>query len=304
MKRLSTTAVFQNKCALLLLVLFTSNQIFACDVCSCGSSSSSSFANGISGSFLGLSYNYMHFVFKEGISTNSPEGNDYINSIAITGQYQISERIRINAMVPYRFNYRRNSSHEAIDNSGLGDMSVYGLYSVLANESAHKLRIGAGLKMPTGRFNENSTSANNTSATQLGTGSWDVIFPVQYEYTIKDFSLNFGAVYFVKNKNEATFKFGNQTQLNLGVSYAFSLNDRFILAPLAGINYDSFAATEQYNIKDERTSGFMSNATIGLQFQTEKMIIGINSQLPLKQNLIEKEVHFQQGVSLYTYWRF
>ena len=64
---------------------------FACDVCSCGSANNSVFTNAIHGNFIGMSYNHMFFQYKEGVFDDSPVADDRINTVTVTGQYQIYE---------------------------------------------------------------------------------------------------------------------------------------------------------------------------------------------------------------------
>jgi hypothetical protein len=294
--------VLQNLKYSILLLLFSVSS-YACDVCSCGAANNSVFTNAIHGNFIGLSYNHMFFQYKEGVFDDSPVADDRINMVTVTGQYQINDRILINAILPYRFNYRY-TSEEDISTSGLGDISVYGLISVLDEASKHVLKLGLGLKLPTGKFDLKSSQDNKTSSTQLGTGSLDVALPLQYAFGFGDFSFNLSAVYFVKNTNSESFKYGNQTQVNTSIAYAVPINKGFIMSPYVGVNYDQFKASERFEIMDHRTSGHMTNTNFGIQMETERVIMGLNSQVSLDQNLIEHEVLFKYGVGVFGYWRF
>jgi hypothetical protein len=286
-----------------LLLLFITVNSFACDVCSCGSASNSVFTNAIHGSFIGLSYNHMFFQYKEGVFEDTPMADDRINTVAVTGQYQINDRVLINAILPYRFNYRYTCDTDVSVN-GFGDVSIYGLISVLNEASKHVLKVGLGLKLPTGKFDLQSSQDNKTSSTQLGTGSLDVVFPMQYAFGFGGFSFNVSTAYFIKNTNSVAFKYGNQTQVNTSIAYAIPINKGCIMSPYIGVNYDQFKASERFEIIDHRTSGYMTNTNFGVQMETERVIIGFNSHVPLGQNLIQHEVLFKYGLGVFTYWRF
>ncbi|MDO6738605.1 transporter [Wenyingzhuangia sp. 2_MG-2023] len=287
-----------------LLLIINSTKTYACDVCGCGSSNSSSFANVLGGNYVGFSYNYMYFQYIQNYSDSDfPLAKDHVNTVSISGQYQITDKVQINATVPYRFNNRYKASGD-VSNSGMGDVSVYGLINLLHADSNHSLKLGAGLKMPTGDFDLQNSSLNKTSAAQLGTGSWDVLLPLQYNYNKEQWSVNVSAMYFLKGKNDDDFKYGNQTQVNVNTTYVFPVVNNFSLAPIVGLSYDYFLASERFDIVDNRTKGYMTNANIGVQMETKKLILGINTQLPIAQNLIENEVTFNQGIGVYTYWKF
>ncbi len=287
----------------LIFVLFFSVTSYACDVCSCGSANNSVFTNAIHGNFIGMSYNHMFFQYKEGVFEDSPLADDRINTVTATGQYQINDRILINVILPYRFNYRY-TSEEDVSLSGLGDVSIYGLISVLNEASKHVLKLGLGLKLPTGKFDLASSQDNKTSSTQLGTGSLDIALPLQYALNLNQFSFNISAVYFIKNTNSEEFKYGNQTQVNTSIAYGIQLSKQLKMSPYVGVNYDQFKPSERFDIIDRRTSGYMTNSNFGIQLETERVIMGLNSQLSLDQNLIEHEVLFRYGMGVFAYWRF
>ncbi|MGY5353737.1 hypothetical protein [Wenyingzhuangia sp. IMCC45467] len=289
---------------LFTVLLITSTNIFACDVCGCGASNSNSFANVLGGNYVGFTYNYMHFQYIQNNSNpNFPLATDHVNTLSITGQYFITDKIQVNGTIPYRFNNRYKASGD-VANNGVGDVSLYGMYNLLQNTNNHNLKIGVGLKLPTGKFDLQNSSLNQTSAAQLGTGSWDVLFPLQYHYNKNNWSVNMSAMYFLKGKNNDEFKYGNQTQINISSSYVFPLRTKFSIASIIGASYDHFLASERFDIVDNRTNGKMLNANIGIQAETEHFIVGVNSQLPLSQNLIDNEVTFNYGLGVYTYWKF
>ncbi len=286
------------------LIALTTIQLHACDVCGCGSGNSSSFANVLGGNYIGFTYNYMHFQYiQSNANPNIPLADDHVNTLSLTGQYQITDAFQVSATLPYRFNNRYKSSGK-FSNNGIGDVSLVGLYNVLSAKSNHSLRIGAGVKMPTGEFDLKNSSLNQTSAAQLGTGSWDLLLPLQYNYNVNQWSVSLSAMYFLKGKNKDEFKFGNQTQININTSYVFSVATGMSVAPIVGFSYDHFLASERFDIVDERTKGYMTNANMGVQLETEKLVVGVNAQLPLDQNLIDNEVTLNYGLGLYTYWKF
>lgn len=278
--------------------------VYACDICSCGSSNSNSFANVLGGNYVGFSYNYLHFQSIQNYANDAaPLANDHTHTLSLTTQYQMTDRIQVNTLLPYKFNERINDAGVQ-NNRGLGDISVYGLIDLLPSANHHRLKFGMGVKLPTGSFDIENTNPNQISAIQLGTGSLDVLLPFQYHYTQSKWAVNLSAMYFVKGKNKDEFKFGNQTQINLSSTYVFSTGHDFSVAPIIGFSYDSFLAAERFGIVDKRTKGYMANANLGIQLETDHMILGIHTQQPIAQNLVQKEVLFDKGIGVYTYWKF
>lgn len=291
------------KIKFIVFLLLTSIASFACDVCSCGASSNTSLSGGVNSNYIGLSYNFVHFTYKEGIVANSPTANDYVHTTSVLGQYFVTDKIQVNAIVPFRKN-RREATTGNLKNQGIGDVTVYGLYNVLKEDSQHQLKVGTGLKLPTGSFNLQRATLNQTSATQLGTGSLDVLFPVQYKFQFKKITVNANGTYFIKNKNKQDFKFGNQTQLNANITYRLISKKTYVLEPSIGVNFDDFEPTERLGIIDKRTSGMMTNVNIGIKATVKKMVVGVNYQQPIQQNLIDGEVQFKQSVGVFTYYKF
>ncbi|MGY5351282.1 hypothetical protein ACXGQW_01705 [Wenyingzhuangia sp. IMCC45533] len=287
-----------------IILLLVSSLNYACDVCSCGSSNASSFSGNFSGNFIGFAYNYLYFTFLENtLIDDTPIADDHINTINISGQYYITPRVLLSAVIPYRFN-TRNTSFDNVSNDGLGDITVRSLISILNLESNHTLKLGVGLKLPTGSFNLQRARVNQTSATQLGTGSLDVILPLEYSVRLKDFTVNLNGNYFIKNKNNEEFKYGNQTQITSNVSYKIEVNQKTSISPSLGFSYDHFLPTSRFDIENKGTSGYMANTNFGMELNVKQFIFGANYQLPIAQNLIDKEVRFESGFGIYTYWTF
>ncbi|WP_157359357.1 transporter [Wenyingzhuangia fucanilytica] len=292
------------KISIVLITIFSINS-YACDVCGCGAGNSSStqYSNY---NYFGLSYNYMHFNYKEGIHSTSPIGTDNINSVQLTGQYFITGRLSINTMIPFQFN-EREASTGTVQNHGLGDISLTGLFNLFHNDDNQSLRIGVGVKLPTGKFDlirANANNASSISATQLGTGALDVIFPLQYAIQINDISFQANATYFYKTENKYYFKYGDQTQIQAKVSYLFKETTKASWSVSGGVSYDKFLNSKTSGSANFNTDGVMTNAIIGLKCELQKLAIGINYQTPIDQKLVNNDVTFNRGLGIYTHWKF
>lgn len=289
----------------IVLLAIVSINTYACDVCGCGAGNSSStqYSNY---NYLGLSYNFMHFNYKEGIFSNSPVGTDHINSLQLTGQYFITGRLSISTMIPFQFNERIASSG-TVQNYGLGDISFTGLFNLFHNDDQHSLKLGLGVKLPTGEFDlikANANNASSISATQLGTGALDLIFPIQYGVQLNDVSLQLNATYFYKTENKYYFKYGDQTQVQAKVSYLFRETAKASWSVSGGVSHDRFKNSETSGSTNANTDGVMLNGVVGLMCEVKKLVFGVNYQTPIHQKLVDNDVTFNKGLGVYTHWKF
>ena len=293
--------VLQLRFSLIFLFVF-SLPSFACDICSCGAGASSASNMNSNNSYVGLTYNFLEFRFKDGIHDNAPYGTDYIHQLNINGQYAVNDRLALLLSVPFQNNVR-NTEDERVNNNGLGDVNLTTKYIVLLKEQ-HQIKIGAGIKFPTGKFDFSVASTTNTSALQLGTGSYDFNIPLEYTFKHKRFSNLFKAIYFHKTENDDFFKFGNQTQLQTTANYKLMHKESKSLSINLGASYDLYEESEIRSSKILRTDGDLLSSNIGMRYAQNKMVVGAHSQFPLAQNLVENEVVFQQGLSVYAFYNF
>ena len=275
-----------------------------CDVCSCGATNSTSVMTNTTVNYIGVNYSYLDFKFKESVFSGY-SGGDFINTLQITGQYFITDHISANISIPLQKNVRETPS-ELINNDGLGDIAVFGYYNFLTQEPKHNLKLGLGVKLPTGNFNEvdSNLNANSNAAIQFGTGSYDFIFPITYGFQYERFKFSTTTMYFLKGENEEKFKYGNQTQISADVSYKWIEKESFLFSSILGISNDNFKPTERAGIVDYRTDGELTNAKLGIEFELDSWILGGSYQHPIAQDIIDEDVKFEAGFGFYSLYKF
>lgn len=291
-----------NKKIFLFLFVFTTN-LFACDICSCGATNAGGIHSDFMKNYLGFKYVYANFSYKEGIFSNAPIAHDYINALQLQGQYFVKNKLTVNFNIPFQKNIRENSSGISSIN-GLGDISFFAFYNLLKTHNNHIVKIGSGIKLPTGKYSLNNGNTNQTSATQLGTGSYDYFLPIQYSYTNNSFGLKCNATHYFKGRNADQFKFGNQTQLStkINVKVFQKSNTEFHATTL--VNYDTFKENEYYDIVDYDTNGFILNGGVGLELHNNMFTLGIVYNHPIEQNILNSTMKFDNGLGIATYYRF
>lgn len=284
-----------------------------CDLCGCSTSSGSfGFGTLSNANFVGLRYIYQNFESKDGIFENSPESKETFSTYQLWAQLPINDSFYLSLNLPYQDLSRKRVNGNTENLSGIGDASAIGWYKVKfykkeseavtfsteREPSGHSLQFGLGVKLPTGTFEE-SLADNVNPGFQVGTGSFDGIFSLGYNYGTNKFGLNTLMTYYVKGENKNDYQFGNQFSYSANVFTAFS-NVTYNIMPFVGVSGDVYNSIKQYGETLADTNGHIINGTLGSELALEKFIFGINYTLPLSQNLFGGNVESKNRFSVYV----
>jgi len=261
---------------------------FDCDACGCSASGGGmGFSSMIDRNFVGLRYFYQSYSSRDGIFNNSPWVDENFNTVQAWARIPVAKNLQVSALVPYHFHNRdRATGEQSI--SGLGDITVLGLYTVYQTQSdttafRHVVQLGGGVKAPTGKYD----SANNGSVNpsfQVGTGSWDYLVAAEYVVTRNKLGLNTMANYTFKTENSEQYQFGNQFNYAATLFYMIE-EEKFTLVPQAGVAGELYAANKQYGEKLPDTKGDILFGKLGVEAGLGKFSLGLNGMLPISQNL-------------------
>lgn len=274
---------------LVICLLLVSVSGFSCDSCGSASAGGMGFSSMLDNNFVGLRYFNQSYSSKDGIFANSPWIDENFNTLQAWARIPLTKRIQVSALVPYHFNERTlNTGTQNI--SGLGDMTVLGLYTIYETQKdstifVHKFNAGGGIKMPTGKFKEVNNIGTINQSFQLGTGSWDYLLVTEYVIKKKNLGLNTMLNYIFKTENEKNYQYGDQFNYAGTLFYLFELKNEAKIAPQLGIAGEVYQTNKQHGLSLPNTAGDIVFGKLGIEAGKDKFSIGANLMLPINQHL-------------------
>lgn len=277
---------------------------FDCDACGCSASGGSmGFSSMLNNNFAGVRYFRQSYTSRDGIFANSPWIDENFNTVQAWARIPLTNKIQISALVPYHFHQRElTTGTERI--SGLGDITLMGLYSVFETKKdsavfTHKVNVGAGVKIPTGQFTQANNLGSINQSFQLGTGSWDYSVVSEYVISRKDLGMNTTLNYIFKTENKKEYQYGDQFNYAATLFYLFDFNAVQIV-PQAGLAGEVYQTNKQHGLDLPNTAGDILFGKFGFEAGKDKFSIGVNAMLPINQNLSsgKMEANYRWSVNL------
>jgi len=273
------------------------NTTRACEICGCGLNN---YYIGLlpqfSHKFIGLRYQYRNFhtVMADDASQFS---RDYYKTMELWAGWNIGNRWQVIAILPY--NYIHQVSDDGVtNNQGIGDIAVMTNYKVFDKRSKHsvaqQLWLGAGIKLPTGKFNVDATDPALVAVanTQTGSASTDFMLNAMYNIKIKKIGINSSASYKINTSNSDDYSFGNKFSANSFVFYAIAKGQVGIV-PNIGVMYETTASNKLVKETVAQTGGHLLSTAAGLELNYRKISVGANVQLPMHQNFSEGQTELK-----------
>ncbi|MEI7964214.1 MAG: hypothetical protein WCH29_03535 [Chitinophagaceae bacterium] len=263
----------------------------ACEICGCGLGS---YYIGMmpqfSHKFIGLRYQYrrFHTVMAGDASQFS---NDYYKTTELWAGWNIGKKWQLIAILPYNI-VHQVSDDGVTNNQGIGDIAVMANYKLFDLNStrngrafAQQLWFGAGIKVPTGKFNVDATDPALVSVanTQTGTASTDFMLNAMYNVRINKLGINTSASYKINTSNRDKYSFGNKFSAGSMVYYAAKKGAVGIM-PNMGLMFENTASNSLQKVTVAQTGGHLFSASAGLELSYKKLTVGASIQLPLSQN--------------------
>lgn len=285
------------KLKILIALTFISLGTKACDICGCGVGS---YYIGIlpeyNKRFVGLRYQHKTLqthLGAQGQRTPLTADETY-QSAELWGGWNLGAKFRILAFIPYNFNHRESQTDNGTKN-GLGDIAIMSYYNVFNTSGTlgnrllvQSLWLGAGIKVPTGKYEPSERLAITESPNnfQLGTASTDLSFNGAYDVRYNDLGLNLNVNYKVNTENKYNYRYGNKLTTNALLYYKFRIAHSFTVAPNAGILYETAEKDVESKKYEVATSGGYSlSAVMGAEFAMKGFSFGANYQNVRTQHL-------------------
>jgi len=282
---------------LLLILLSSPLTLLACDICGCGVGS---YYIGIlpeyNKRFVGIRYQHKTLQTHLG-----PQGNitplstdETYQSAELWGGWNFGKRFRTLAFIPYNFN-QRSSQDNTGNKQGLGDIALMGYYNLFTQSNTlnskllvHSLWLGAGVKLPTGKYEPSERLAiqENPNNFQLGTASTDFTLNAAYDIRLNDFGFNLNANYKINTENKYGYRYGNKLSTNALLYYKFRLFHQLTIAPNAGVLYETATKDmEQGKYEMDVSGGYSTAFVMGFELAVSKFSVGANYQNVIGQEL-------------------
>jgi hypothetical protein len=208
-----------------------------------------------------------------------------------------SPKIQVMAFVPYMSNnvYKEKVWQE--NHTGLGDISFLGRYQLFntSNDTGgfrQRVFAGAGIKFPTGTYNEISADGMLDPHIQLGTGSTDILFSVSYLCKYAKFGFNTDFNYRLNSANKHQYCFADRFSNTSSLFYTIS-QGKFVFIPGIGIYTEMAGYDIDHKIEMTTTNGTVLNSTFSMDIYLSGFSLNLNYHLPLNVQLNDPDADHQ-----------
>jgi len=289
------------KIVLSIVLAATAIGAAACDIC----------GSGVGSNYIGLlpefnkkiiGLRYRHNTLTTHIGAGGQSSylttHETYQTAELWGAWSIGSRFRVMGSVPVNFNHKKNS--EASNRrDGLGDVSLQGYYKMFDKRSSlgknllsQSLWMGAGVKLPTGKYEAPSKEpgVNDPNIFQLGTGSTDFSVNAMYDIRLMDFGVNTTLNYKLNTENSEGYRYGNKFSANLQAYYKFRIKDNLTVAPNAGALLEAAERDHDNGFRTDVSGGHSICGTMGFEVSFKRIAIGASAYHPLSQDLANGSV--------------
>ena len=177
--------------------------------------------------------------------------------------------------------------------SGFGDVSVFGRYTVLQHDqlgSTFRIAPFVGVKVPTGDNKERDRHGRLPPSVQSGTGAWDIFGGVVGTYQTLDFQTD-GQMSYRINNEANNFEPGDVFRLDGSLQYRLlprTLVKKGVPDFLYGVLEINIIHRDKNRVNgnsDDNSGGTTVFLSPGLQYVTKRLIVEGVMQLPVIQDL-------------------
>ncbi|OUJ72420.1 hypothetical protein [Hymenobacter crusticola] len=212
-----------------------------------------------------------------------PDDYEAFRVIELRGKYFLSQRVELNAFVPYVMNTSQINGKQ-LNASGLGDVTVFAGYHLIRNiETAgvqSRLIVGGGVKLPTGNFQRvNHDGRRYPLLNQVGTGTTDGFVYANYIGSWHSLGLSVNSSYRVASRNRFENSIAPSTTTFASLFYRLPLGTNWQVYPSAQFFYEK---TDGEELEGHLTGEHeMNNALLGPGLDVYYKNFSLNSSVQL-----------------------
>jgi len=229
--------------------------------CTAGSVSSCSASAGLLTGYrnnsAGVRWVYVPFYAK---ATDEPSYTDNFHLAELFTSYQVTNRIKVSAQFPYRWNLR-NTAGDLEAKSGLADTRIFGSYAIFDNKALSESiklywEMALGAKLPTGQYDESILFHDLPGNFNIGTGGMGYLLRSNVIFSKNGAGLGLTTAYQLNAKSRDGYQFGDQFTTGLILFGEKSVGTKSKLIPVGGLTYEHFG-------KNKFTSGNIAEGSGG-----------------------------------------
>lgn len=279
---------------------------YACEVCGSGFGSYLGIMPQYGQHFLGIRYQQQSYLSVPNPLHHSEES---FYQTEIWGKFNIHRKVQLFFFLPYTQNSRLQYG-KTTQMQGIGDISAQ-LNYILFNSGdsiftsfKQTLTLGAGIKLPTGNYQNPELERLVNPNFQLGTGSID--YQVHLNYTIRysKLGLNTNLRHKFNGKNpQNNHRFGNQSMISTQLFWWQNLIKCSVL-PTIGVDYEHAQPNTFEGDEQRHTGGHATFLNLGTELYFRYFSAGLTWQKPINQSLAEGEIIAKNRLSAHLTWIF
>ena len=248
--------------------------------------------------FAGIRYRLRSFSYTD-IKTASTAKHTF-ETAEFWGRFYPAKRVQAFVFLPFQRNIERSEANSSLQ--GVGDLSFLLNYTLLNSGDSlnldwkHTLMLGAGAKLPTGKYQQrNLTKQIYPITIQTGTGAYSAIGSMLYTLRHNKTGLSANLSYYYNGKNEMEYSFGNMFAANISAFYWLRAGSVSVL-PSIGTYIENTEKDIDNNYYVNNSGGSIFYESMGMDIYIKNLAFGLNLQLPyytsLPQRTQSKDLRF------------
>jgi hypothetical protein len=288
------------KAVFFLLLLFSSFQIFACDVC--GSNSSLNIYPSDNLTLIGFNYRYNYFTGLHKMYENDAAKlyEESYQRMDLSLKYSYKNRLEVIATLPYVSFHQKEEKVQIENLQGISDANVMLRYAFIntTGKNNHRLSVGASVDFPTGKSNIKSADGLIRYNFQPGSGAFNYLLNLNYGFKRKNYGIQNSVSYKINGTNGQMYNRGNTLNAMSEIFYQKKVKKVRLIAKTS-FAYEHSGRNKVYNqdytANTQRDFGVLG-AGFDVYFQNIYLSTGI--QKPVLQTLADNQLANKHRFSL------